>query len=137
MITPTIIVTDADRRRLGTVLEAAQCRERLDYYLFVLEADLEQASVVEPTKVPADVVTMNSIVRVRNLDTGEVETYTLSYPDDANMCPNRISIFAPIGTALLGQRAGDEIECFANADKPRLRIEEIIFQPERSGAFHL
>ncbi len=137
MIAPTMIVTDADRRRLGTVLEAAQRRERLDYYLFALEADLEQARVVEPTKVPANVVTMNSIVRLRNLGTGELETYTLSYPDDADIRSNRISIFAPIGIALLGQCAGDEVEWFAPAGKTRLRIEEILYQPERAGAFHL
>ena len=75
--------------------------------------------------MPEDVVTMNSTVRVRDLETGEVDTYTLVYPHEADIEENKLSVLAPVGTALLGYRAGDVVEWPVPAGITRFRVEEV------------
>jgi regulator of nucleoside diphosphate kinase len=130
-----IIITDADRRRLGTLIERATnvgLAERR--YIEDLEQELERATAVDPCECPEDVVTMNSTVRLRDLDSGEVETYTLVYPAEADADENRISVLAPIGTAIIGYRVGDVIKWPVPSGLVRLRVEEILYQPEHAGA---
>ena len=133
-----LIVSDADRKRLEALIDST----RMDYcvredYLTALEAELGRARVIPAGEVPADVVTMNSVVRLRDLDSDEMEVYELVYPTDTDMALNRISILAPIGTAILGYRLGDVIEWPVPAGLRRLRVEEVLYQPERAGALHL
>jgi regulator of nucleoside diphosphate kinase len=103
----------------------------------MLQQELERARVVAPEEVPADVVTMNSKVRVRDVAMNEVTTYTLVFPDQANIEQHKISVVAPIGTAMLGQQVGDEFEWQVPAGPVRLRVEEVLYQPEAAGHFHL
>jgi regulator of nucleoside diphosphate kinase len=70
------------------------------------------------------------------LDSDETEEYELVYPADADMAHNRISVLAPIGTAILGYRLGDVIEWPVPAGLRRIRVEEVLYQPERAGALH-
>ena len=132
----TIVVTDSDRRRLGTLLDKAARDAQIDKrYLYALGQELERAEVVDPHEVPADVITMNSTVRVRDLDDGDAEEYTLVYPERANVETNRISILSPVGTALIGYRQGDTIAWPVPAGTVHLRIEEVLYQPERAGEY--
>lgn len=105
--------------------------------LSMLQQELEQARVVAPESVPPDVVTMNSKARVRDVATDEEMTYTLVFPEQANIEQGKISVVAPIGTAMLGQRVGDEFEWQVPAGLVRLRVEEVLYQPEAAGHFHL
>jgi regulator of nucleoside diphosphate kinase len=131
-----ITITVADRQRLGTLIDNAATKWTVDpRSLNDLEMELERAAAVDPHEVPRDVVTMNSTVRLRDLDDGETFEYTLVYPRDANAAEGRVSILAPIGTAILGCKAGDVVEWPVPAGKTRLRIEDVIFQPERAGDF--
>lgn len=102
-----------------------------------LQSELLQARVVAPKDVPPDVVTMNSKARLRDLEDGEEVTYTLVFPDQANIEQGRISVVAPVGTAMLGHRVGDEFEWEVPAGSVRLRVEEVLYQPEASGHYHL
>jgi regulator of nucleoside diphosphate kinase len=77
---------------------------------------------------------MNSTVRLRDLDTGDMETYTLVYPAEADVDEQLISVLAPIGTAILGYRVGDVIKWPVPGGFVRLRVEKILYQPERAGA---
>lgn len=130
-----ILITDVDRRRLGTLIERATNVGLTDrHYIDDLERELERATAVDPEDVPSDVITMNSTVRLRDLDTGDVETYTLVYPAEADVDENRISVLAPIGTAIIGYRVGDVIKWPVPSGFVRLRVEEILYQPERAGA---
>ncbi|OEY65896.1 nucleoside diphosphate kinase regulator [Marinobacter sp. X15-166B] len=102
-----------------------------------LEAELDRAEVVEPTEVPETVVTMNSTVKFKVTSSDEEFCLTLVYPRDVDPEADNISILAPVGSALLGLSQGDEIEW----PKPgggvlRVRIEDVIFQPERAGEYH-
>jgi regulator of nucleoside diphosphate kinase len=133
----TIILSDADHKRLQALIESSQHNTsvRKDY-LGALEGELRRARVVPQSEVPPDVITMNSVVHLRDLDSGEKEVYELVYPTDADLVHNRISVLAPIGTAILGYRLGDDLEWQVPAGMRRLRVEEVVYQPERAGALH-
>jgi regulator of nucleoside diphosphate kinase len=131
----SILMSDADHKRLEALIESARhdASPREDY-LSALEGELKRAQVVPELGMPPEVITMNSVVRLRDLDTDEVEEYELVYPADADVGHNRISVLAPVGTAILGYRLGDAIEWPVPAGLRRLRVEEVLYQPERAGA---
>lgn len=133
-----IYVTEFDRVRLEDLLAAAETfGEAAWQELEPLAAELDRAEVVSSREVPADVVTMNSRVRLRDLASERDMTYSLVFPRDANVEAGAISILAPIGTALLGYARGDVIEWRVPSGVRRLRIEEVVYQPEAAGDFHL
>jgi regulator of nucleoside diphosphate kinase len=137
-MTRTIIVSIRDRERLEGLITAAQAQgSQRPEYLEALRGELERARTVKPAQVPPDVITMNSTVRLRDLDTGETETYTLVYPNDADASAGRISVLAPIGTAILGYRVGDTITWRVPAGLRRLKVVAVPYQPERAGEYHL
>lgn len=131
-MTENITITHEDRRRLGTMLQSAQAHglERREY-LHALEAELERAQTADPDELPRDVVAMNSTVGLRDMDTGEVEVYTLVYPERTDVTRNRISVLSPVGTAILGCRVGDVVRVSAPSGQRRLRVEAIPFHSER------
>lgn len=131
----TLIISHADRKRLKALIDSARMDSRVrEDDLAPLESELSRADVVPADKVPPDVVTMNSVVRLRDLDSVVTEEYELVYPADADITHHRLSILAPIGTAILGYRAGDVVEWPVPAGRRRrLRVEEVVYQPERAG----
>ena len=134
MDTRVIYITEADMKRLRPLIEGVK-NSRND--LRGLQAELAHARVVTPADVPPDVITMNSKARLRDLETGEEMIFTLAFPGNASIEHDRISVVAPIGTAMLGHRVGDEFEWEVPAGSVRLRVEEVLYQPEAAGDFHL
>lgn len=133
-----IYITELDRRRLiDLIMDAQSGQYRGSVYLENLRGELERAEIVLPNEIPGDVVTMNSEVSLIDLDTGEEEIYILVYPEKANAAEGRISILAPVGTAMLGYRVGDVFEWDVPAGKRRLRINKILYQPESAGDYEL
>ncbi|MDD5270524.1 MAG: nucleoside diphosphate kinase regulator [Candidatus Omnitrophica bacterium] len=133
-----ICITEADKNRLKELIEVAgdfggQARNDLT----ALANELERADVVDPKDVRPDVVTMNSKVILQDVNTGEEMNYILVFPKDANMAGGAISVLAPIGTAILGYSKGDVIDWQVPAGMRRIRIKEIVYQPEASGHYHL
>ena len=99
---------------------------------------MERATIVEPGSVPPTVVTMNSTVKFCIEPSGETFCLTLVYPRDVDAEGRTISVLAPVGSALLGLSLGDEIEWpRPGGGVLHVRIEEILYQPERSGDYHL
>jgi len=134
----TIHITDYDMQRLRKLLEGAQHWNQKDReYLQHLEEELDKAVLVPSKKVPRNVVTMNSHMRVKDLDTEKEMSIQLVFPGEADFERGKISVLAPIGTALIGYRAGDTVEWHVPAGTRRLQIEEITYQPEAAGGFHL
>ena len=80
---------------------------------------------------------MNSTVKLRDLDTKELETYTLVFPEQADIANDQLSVLAPVGTAILGQRVGDALRWRVPSGWRRFKIERVIYQPEREGVFHV
>lgn len=100
-------------------------------HLQSLRHELSIARIVHSEDLPPDVVTMNSTVRIRDVHSNEIDTYTLVYPQDADIAEGKLSILAPIGTAILGYRVGDLVQWQVPGGQVRFRIEELVFQPER------
>jgi regulator of nucleoside diphosphate kinase len=127
-----IVISAGDFQKLRDFLHAAQREYPVwDKYLEDLSNELRRARVVPEHKVPRDVITMNSLVRLYDLDLEEEEEYTLVFPEDADVSVNRISVLAPIGTAILGYRIGDTVEWQVPAGLRRLRVEHVLQQSER------
>ncbi|QIB65317.1 nucleoside diphosphate kinase regulator [Kineobactrum salinum] len=132
---PKIIMSSLDAERLEALLDS------LPHGSFPgseeLETELARADIVDPKDIPATVITMNSTVRFRVESSSEDFTLTLVYPKDMDATSDKISILAPVGSALIGLSVGDSMEW----PKPgggvlRVRVEEVIYQPERAGEYH-
>jgi len=132
-----LVITEADFDRLKHLLESPRYRATHFASLMVLKDELDRARVVAAHDVPKGVVTMHSRVRVRDVRAGESETYTLVYPDEADILAGRLSVLAPLGIALLGARVGQVVEFDAPAGPRRLKVEKVLYQPEGAGDFHL
>jgi regulator of nucleoside diphosphate kinase len=133
-----IYITKFDLERLQKLLWEAQSTDyRKSEYLENLQIEIHRAVVVSPQDIPSDVITMSSIVCLKDIDTGEEETYKLVFPEDSNLAQGKISILAPIGTGMLGYKVGDTFEWNVPAGKRRLQVKKIIYQPEASGNFQL
>jgi regulator of nucleoside diphosphate kinase len=127
----SIHVTGQDMQRLRHIMSApgvASTRDRA--HLQNLWEELDGAIIVTAEETPPDVVTMRTLVRIRDLESGLQGDYTLVYPWEADVDSNRVSVLAPLGTALLGYREGDEIEWRMPGGVRRLRVEKILLQPE-------
>ena len=134
----SIYITEADMNRLQRLIETGSVFGHRDKkHLMELEDELSRARVVPSKSIPGDIITMNSKVRLRDLDSGQEIVYSLVFPGDANVSENKISVLAPIGTALIGYGVGDTIEWKVPGGLKRLRVEEVVYQPERAGDYHL
>ncbi|MBX7202432.1 MAG: nucleoside diphosphate kinase regulator [Bacteroidia bacterium] len=102
-----------------------------------LMVELNNAKIVEPKDVPSDVVTMNSIVKLSFANNNKQIQFQIVYPDQAQLKENKISIFSPIATALIGYKKNDEVEWIVPGGLTKIKIEEIIYQPEAAGDFNL
>lgn len=138
MAEKNIYITNNDMKRLRElIMVARQFKKEDEKHLQELEGELNRAQVVNAQEIPPDVVTMNSEVHLRDLKTQEETTYRLVFPDQADASQGKISILAPIGTALLGYSVGDEIKWRVPAGTTRFKVEKILYQPESKGHYHL
>ena len=134
----TIQITSFDFTRLANLIGSLRAARYADEDgLDRLEGELARGKVVAPAKVSADVVTMNSVVTLRDTDSGDSITCRLVFPDQSSLPENRVSILAPVGTAILGYRAGDRVEWPVPGGMRRISVENIVYQPEAAGDFHL
>lgn len=103
-----------------------------------LEELLASAHIVGGDEIPGDIVTMNSLLVYRDLQSNVANEVTLVYPELADSTKNRLSVTSAVGAALLGGRLGDEVEAeLPNGQTRRFKILAIPFQPEAAGQFHL
>jgi regulator of nucleoside diphosphate kinase len=127
---PRIMISRFDQERLERLLAKVGPRPDLD----ALREEIERADIVDSEAVPSNVVTMNSQVRFVDEESGRENEVTLVFPGHADVESNRISVLAPIGSALLGLTVGDSIEWpLPNARTRRLRVIAITYQPEAAG----
>lgn len=134
VVLPALKVSRFDLERLERLLEKVGARPDLDR----LREELDRAEVLEPAEMPPDVVTMNSRVRFADIETGQESEFSLVFPRHADAEQGRISILAPIGTALLGLSIGATIEWpVPDGRTRRLRVVAITYQPEAAGDTHL
>jgi regulator of nucleoside diphosphate kinase len=133
----TIFVTHRDLERLTRLFETHGSR-RDAAARTALEEELDHAAVVESTQIPPDVVTMNSRVRFEDLDTHERLEMTLVYPKDADVDQGKVSVLAPVGSALLGLSVGQSIRWpLPGGTSRHLRVIGVSYQPEAAGDLDL
>lgn len=125
-----LIITSQDLSRLLPMLDQHDTPAAEQ-----LEGELQRAVIVEQRDAPPDVVTMDSELVYEDLDTGARRTVRVVYPKDADAARGWISVLAPIGSALLGMRVGQEIEWRLPSGKRRIKVVEIRYQPEAAGEF--
>jgi regulator of nucleoside diphosphate kinase len=134
----SIVLTEFDVKRLRKLLAEARYSDyRGSEYLEDLAKEIHRGKVLPPEEIPADVITMNSKVRLEDLESGEELIYTVVFPPDADHRQGKISVLAPVGTAILGFRVGDVIEWKVPEGVTRLKVKEVLYQPESSGDFDL
>jgi regulator of nucleoside diphosphate kinase len=131
-----IVITEQDLAHLRKLIELARQpgSGAALATLEELEAELARAQVVPSDDIPHDVITMNSTACLLDLDTGEEEVYTLVFPQQADIAAQKISVLAPIGTAMLGYRVGDSFDWRVPDGLRRLQVKAVIYQPEAAGA---
>lgn len=133
-----VFVSRIDLARLQQLIDKARRESDIDAdYLDQLEAKLERAELVESRAVPADIVTMNSRVQLRDEQDGSSHTFTLVFPENADPAQDRISVLAPLGAALLGARVGEPVVWRVPSGEKCMRVEQILYQPEAAGDYHL
>lgn len=133
MKTPDIMLSTTDIDRLEQLLDTLSDQTP---GVAILRQELERAHIVAPQQLPADVISMNSTVRFSYAD-GKSSCLTLVYPKDVDNSGNTVSVLAPVGSALIGLKCGDSINWpLPNGTMSTITVEQILYQPEREGAYH-
>ena len=132
----TIYLTDQDYLRLHSLVQLVGII-RGPQVIKALSKKLKRAKVVASEQIQENIITMNSRVRIKELKTSEDMEIRIVYPKDANLAKQKISVLAPVGTAVLGCQVGDEIEWLLAQGKVIYKVEEIIYQPEAAGDLYL
>jgi len=121
-----IVITGADAARLRALLASRRHAERDLRHLQRLDQELARAQVVDAAEAPRGVVTLYSRVRVLDLGNGERLDLTLVLPSEADLSRGRVSVLAPLGTALVGYREGDTVEWDMPGGRRRLHVETVV-----------
>lgn len=133
-----IIINRLDYARIKKCIsDAKQFKSITSIEAENLLKELDSAKIMEPESIPSNVVTMNSIAKITFLSNNKQVQFQIVYPDQANLKENKISIFSPIATSLIGYKVNDEIEWIVPAGLTKIRIDEIIYQPEATGDYEL
>ncbi|CAI0789025.1 Regulator of nucleoside diphosphate kinase [Serratia quinivorans] len=135
MTKPTITINELDAERLDALL--AQPAFANTDVATALNIELDRAEILPPSQIPANVVTMNSRVRFRDLHTAEEHVRTLVYPASLKDSHEQLSVMAPLGAALLGMHVGNQITWqLPNGEEARIEVLELLYQPEAAGEYH-
>ena len=128
-----IIMTEPDRVKLQKIISDILLTE-VDGtdHVRALDAEMRRAVVLPSGQVPSDVITMHSKA-VISFGDGEDEIYTLVYPDEADLTENMVSVLSPVGTAILGYRAGDVVDWEVPDGTVAIHVKSVVYQPEAAG----
>jgi regulator of nucleoside diphosphate kinase len=127
-----IIIAAPDAARLRGLLAARAAAAQDQAHLRELAVELERALVLDADEVPGNVITMHTRARILDLESGARHEWKLVFPAEADLSAHRISVLAPLGTALLGYGEGDELEWKVPGGLRRLRVEKVQ-QPKNYG----
>lgn len=133
---PEITISSLDAYRIYKLLDALPTNSFAG--MDALVGELSRARLLAPSAIPPTVVTMNSTVKFVIEPSRKTHELTLVYPEDADPAKNTVSIFTPVGSALLGLSPGDRIEWpQPGGGVLKIRVKEITYQPERAGALYI
>jgi regulator of nucleoside diphosphate kinase len=104
---PQIILSTEDYVSLSALAQAAM--NKMPELAEGLSEELERADIVDKGQQPHQVICMGCEVEFRDDTTGKIQNVTLVYPAQADITEGKISVLTPVGTALIGLRAGQSI----------------------------
>ncbi len=135
MTNSTIVLTNDDEIKLKTLIAISRRNghTRDEAALCQLAEEVGRALIVPSKDIPPNVVTMNSAVEARDMDTGESLRLTVSWPEDSDFTAGRVNVLAPLGMALLGANEGDEVEWPVPDGIRRIRLQSVVYQPESAA----
>jgi|SRR5690606_34454144 len=126
MTDPKITLTENDYLRLDHILGYGEFED--------LEFEVSRAKVISSEEVPSDLITMHTHFRYQNLTDNKLGEMTIVYPDEANLDERKISVLAPLGSAFIGLREGDEVEWpFPDGSLKRLKVLKVLSSGERGS----
>ena len=121
---PSIVVSTRDMARLEALLDSPALSRHPA--AVALAQELERAQVLPPEEIPEGIVTMHSRVDCEDELHDEKHSLTLVYPHEADFDKGRVSVLAPVGSALLGLSVGQTIDWTApGGRKLRLRVTAV------------
>lgn len=132
-----LLISAYDRQRLLRLVGGMEAANVEDDQLRDVEFEVERAVALRPKSIPPDVVTVNSRVRIRDLESGARTEISIVLPANVDRVAGCISILDPLGFALFGRRIGDEIRLASDTGERRVLLEAIPYQPEAAGDYHL
>ncbi|GKW25486.1 MULTISPECIES: nucleoside diphosphate kinase regulator [Pectobacterium] len=135
MTKPNLTISELDAERLDMLLEQPAFAD--SDIAQALNEELDRAEILPSASIPSHVVTMNSRVRFRDLNTNEEHIRTLVYPAAVKDSKEPLSVMAPLGAALLGMHVGNSITWqLPNGEETRIEVLELLYQPEAAGEYH-
>ncbi|MCE5229664.1 nucleoside diphosphate kinase regulator [bacterium] len=130
-------MSELDIRRFRALLDKERTKKRQHENISRLESEIQRAEVLPPDQIPADVVTMHSLVRVREKQSGQTRLFHLVYPEEADPDLMKISILDPIGLAVIGEKVGATVPWDSPQGRKWIVIEKMHYQPESEKNYFL
>ena len=124
--TTPVILTKTDFEILNSYvknLHGMQVNERENFSK--LSGELKKAQIVEDDSMPADIVRLGSTVVIKDLVTRRDMTVTIVLPSKADIKQKKVSVLAPIGTALIGFRKGQVVSWNVPSGKKDFKIVDV------------
>lgn len=131
---PLVAQKLADARAEGDLKENAEYHaQRENQGLLMakinqIKSKLANASIVDTSSLPKDTIAFGATVKVRDLEFGDEETYTLVGTGDEDYLTGKILLTSPVGQGLLGKKVGEIAEVHAPAGLLKFEILEISFE---------
>ncbi len=131
-----IKITELDHLRLSKEVIIARNEKNIELKnLEMLVREIKRAEKVDSKAIAPEFVTMNSVVQVENEETKHPMTIKIVYPKEANFKKGYVSVFSPLGSALLGYKVGDTVQFEAPKGIINIKILRIDYQPEANGDY--
>ena len=132
----TMFITVNDYERITSLIDAS-LQNRNPEITGRLLRELQYARTFAPEAIAKNIVTMNSRVLLKELNSGRETEVTITYPPEADGRAKKVSVFSAIGVALLGCREGDITSWRIPGGIGRFKVEKVIYQPEAAGHYSL
>lgn len=131
------LITINDYQRLSGLIKFAALETQMPDVINRLHSKFRAAKMLPQDRILNNVITMNSRVLLKEITNAREAEVTVTYPQEADGREGKISIFSPIGLALLGRQAGDIVSWKTPNGTGRFEIVKIIYQPEAFGHYYL
>jgi regulator of nucleoside diphosphate kinase len=132
-----MILNDKDYNRIIEQIKRSRINAIAGTNIKVLAGGLKEAKVIHTNQTPPNLITMNSKVLIRRMDNNQYIEMSVVYHDNADSKHKKISVFAPIGIAMLGSKESETVNCQLPNGNVHYKICKVLYQPEAAGDHHL